>query len=157
MDLMASYPTVQKDLQGRNLKFYSQYFEKQAKGTDVFAQNITRSPSDTNPDFCFPPFAPISVFLQHLMRSKGWCVVILPGHQHSWSHIATFRTIEKMQISLPFEGKIFNGFHKNSFTDFTSKYQMFAVELDFRLSPWLVVNFKQWTFRNWSMNVIIVI
>ena len=135
MDLMASYPTVQKDLQGRNLKFYSQYFEKQAKGTDVFAQNITRSPSDTNPDFCFPPFALISVFLQHLMRSKGWCVVILPGHQHSWSHIATFGTIEKMQISLPFEGKVFNGFHKNSFTDFTSKYQMFAVELDFRLSP----------------------
>jgi hypothetical protein len=26
---------------------------------------------------------------------------------------------------LPFEGKVFNGFHKNSLTDFTSKYQMF--------------------------------
>ena len=62
MDLMASYPTVKKDLHGHNFKFYSQYFEKQAKGTDVFAQNIPKSCSDTKPEFCFPPFALIPCF-----------------------------------------------------------------------------------------------
>ena len=80
MDLMASYPTVKKDLHGHNFKFYSQYFEKQAKGTDVFAQNIPRSCSDTKPEPLFSTFCSNPMFLQPLMQSKGWCDINTLGH-----------------------------------------------------------------------------
>ena len=39
-DLMASPANVQKDLQGRRLPFYSQYFTDEAMAADVFSVDI---------------------------------------------------------------------------------------------------------------------
>ena len=137
MDLMSSFHTAQRDNLGNRLPFYSQYYEKQAVNTDVFAQNIsrTKTPQDTlkGPDYCFPPLKMTGQFLKHLMQCKGWCVVIVPETTSTWNHIILLGQIDRTHIANRFEENVFWTFRNNTLISFKSKFKMIAVELDFRV------------------------
>ena len=137
MDLMASSANVQVDPSGRSLPFYSRYYIATARNTDVFAQHIGRDPisnSEAPLNYCFPPYALLLTFLNHLKMCKGRCVVIMPRKKGSseWS-LASNALVDSRELSTNLNGSDILIFYQDNFVAFRSKYLMVAVLLDFSL------------------------
>ena len=123
-DLMSSFATTQKDNSGQRLPYFSQYFETQALSTDVFAQDLERHETEQDRDKGF--------FLQHLLQCKGWCVVVIPIKPATWTHIMLLGQKDRTLIAKQYQKDTFLMFKQKSLTTFQSKFEMVAVELDFR-------------------------
>ena len=84
--LMASSGNVQLGRDGEKLPFFSRYQDTGSLGVDVFAQNIARDKGGKFPDFCFP-LSMTGKFLAFAIKSRSWCVVVVPQIQASWFHL----------------------------------------------------------------------
>jgi hypothetical protein len=79
-DLMASAVSVQRDLQGAQLPFFSRYFCPGSSGVDVLAQ-----PPRTGSLYCFPHRKMVRAVVAHLSTFDGACVTLItPQAETSW-------------------------------------------------------------------------
>ena len=131
-DLMASSGNVQRGLGGEELPFFSRYSDLRSMGEDVFTQDISRRRDAKYPDYCFPPLQLIGEFLDFAEKSGAWCIVVVPEMGANWGHMTRNRTRRVLQLATRGQKGKFLKFRKNALRTFTSKYHMFAIELDFR-------------------------
>ena len=98
---------------------------------DVFTQNIARDKGGKFPDFCFP-LSLTGKFLAFAIKSRSWCVVVVPQIQASWFHLTETNRREILPLAKKGQqGKLLK-FRNNALRPFCSKYDMLAIELDFR-------------------------
>ena len=102
-DLMATAANVNKDPQGNKLKFFSRYYDSQAKGTNLFAQQLRF----TQKAYCFPPFPIIGMVIKFLEQHKLECVLVLPAINATWVNLVSAYMTDLITLSKPFSTKCF--------------------------------------------------
>ena len=127
-DLMASATNVNKDLTALKLKYFSRYYDPLSKGTNVFAQNLSR----LEEIFCFPPFPIIGMVLKYLEQQKVDCVMVIPAMNSPWVNLVSSYLVDLIEVSPPFDHKAFSVLN-NSGKRIPKKYphSMIAVKLSF--------------------------
>ena len=106
-DLMASKANVNKDLEGRPLRFFSRYYDEKSQGVDVFHQQLGM----LQEMFCFPPFPMISRLLKHLESQKVSCVLLVPKTWAPWRNLLKAHTLASVDIAEPFNSFAFTITH----------------------------------------------
>ena len=100
---MATAANVNKDPQGNKLKFFSRYYDSQAKGTNLFAQQL----NFTQKAYCFPPFPIIGMVIKFLEQHKLECVLVLPAINATWVNLVSAYMTDLVTLSKPFSTKCF--------------------------------------------------
>ena len=102
-DLMASSANVNRDPQGRKLSFFSRYYDSQAAGTDIFAQQLHW----LKEVFCFPPIPIVGMVLKYLEQQQLDCVMVIPSTNAPWVNLMSSYIVDLMVLSQPFDVKTF--------------------------------------------------
>ena len=79
-DFMATSANIKKDSQGRKLSFLSRYYDSQAAGVDVFAQQLHW----LKQVYFFPPIPIVGMAFKFLEQQKLDCVMIIPSINAPW-------------------------------------------------------------------------
>ena len=103
-DLMASSANVNTDLQGRKLSFFSRYHDPQAKGVDVFAQNL----QFLERIYCFPPIPIVGMVLKFLEQQQKDCVMVVPAVNAPWVNLMSSYIVDLIVLAEPFDTKNFS-------------------------------------------------
>ena len=106
-DLMATSANVNKDLQGHPLKFFSRYYDEQAKGIDIFKQQLHL----LQEMFCFPPLPMISKLLKFLQQQKVSCVLVIPDLWAPWSNLMNQHKLASFSLAEPYNSTCFTVTH----------------------------------------------
>ena len=78
------------------------------------------------------PLSMTGKFLAFAIKSRSWCVVVVPQIQASWFHLTETNRREILPLAKKGQqGKLLK-FRNNALRPFCSKYDMLAIELDFR-------------------------
>ena len=101
-DLMANSSNVKRDLQGRKLLFFSRYYDLEAKGCNVFNQELTF----LERIYCFPPFPIIGMLLKHLEQQKVNCVLVLPAINAPWVNLVSSYIEDLIVLAGPYDSKV---------------------------------------------------
>ena len=127
-DLMASAANVQKDPQGRRLKYFSRYYDSSTQGVDLFQQR----PTHLTNIYCFPPIPIIGMVLKFLQQNRLNCVIILPAINASWVNLVATYMEDAICISEPFDHNVFEVLN-NQGKYIRKKYPfaMLAVKINF--------------------------
>ena len=127
-DLMASAANVQKDPQGRRLKYFSRYYDSSTQGVDLFQQR----PTHLTNIYCFPPIPIIGMVLKFLQQNRLNCVIILPAINASWVNLVATYMEDAICISQPFDHNVFEVLN-NQGKYIRKKYPvaMLAVKINF--------------------------
>ena len=91
-DLMANSSNVKRDLQGRKLLFFSRYYDLEAKGCNVFNQELT--------------FPIIGMLLKHLEQQKVNCVLVLPAINAPWVNLVSSYIEDLIVLAGPYDSKV---------------------------------------------------
>ena len=106
-DLMATSANVNTDLEGKPLSFYSRYYDKMAKGTDLFKQQLHLCQEM----FCFPPPPMILSLLKYLQGQKVFCVVVLPETWAPWRNLVEKYKLASFRLAEPYNSTCFTITH----------------------------------------------
>jgi hypothetical protein len=105
-DVMASSENVQKNLEGKDLKFFSRYLTDGTEGVDIFKQDLSR----VRRGFCFPPFCLVGAVLG-LFEEQGFSgVCLVPENGAYWTTILNERS--SWVLSEPGEKNVFQVLNK---------------------------------------------
>jgi hypothetical protein len=130
-DLMASFANVQCSPEGKKLFFFSRFFEKEAQGVDLFAQNI----GHLKGLFCFPPKPLILKVLKFLQCQRVKCVLVIPDGHYSWVNMCRMHTVSSVILAEPRDSKIFSLIsHGGRKMPVRFQDKMLAVVVDFSIN-----------------------
>ena len=127
-DIMASATNVNRDPKGIKLNYFSRYYDPLSKGTNVFAQDLTK----LQEIFCFPPIPIIGMIIKYLEQQQVDCVMILPAVNSPWVNLVSSYIVDLMEISKPYDHKVFSVLNSNG-KRIPKKYphSMIAIKLKF--------------------------
>ena len=106
-NLMATSANVNTDLEGKPLSFYSRYYDKMAKVTDLFKQQLHLCQEM----FCFPPPPMILRLLKYLQGQKVSCVVVLPETWAPWRNLVEKCKLASFRLAEPYNSTCFTITH----------------------------------------------
>ena len=94
---MASSANVNTDLQWRKLSFFPRYHDPQAKGVDIFAQQL----QFLEGIYCFPPFPIVGMALKFLEQQQKDCVMVVPAINAPWVNLMSSYIVDLMVYKNP--------------------------------------------------------
>ena len=128
-DLMAQTSNVNRDDKGKPLKFFSRYFDINAEGVNIFAQDISKLRNL----FCFPPFPIVSMVLKYLQAQGASCVVLVPDINAPWVNRLRTNAVSSMRIARAFDRGAFTITHATGkIVPKIYEHDMIAVHLQFK-------------------------
>jgi len=127
-DIMASATNVNRDPKGIKLNYFSRYYDPLSKGTNVFAQDLTK----LQEIFCFPPIPIIGMIIKYLEQQQVDCVMILPAVNSPWVNLVSSYIVDLMELSKPYNHTVFSVLNSNG-KRIPKKYphSMIAIKLKF--------------------------